>query len=83
MTQRATLLRVAGTVDFAYGADIPLTVDVDMSEVVTLETRFVVARMVAGERGIDWYSVNGSSGVNFVAEFSTLEGQFDFGGEGR
>ena len=75
-------MRVAGTVDLAYGADIPLTVDANMSEVVTLETRLVVARMVAGERGVDWYAVNGPSGVNFMAEFSTLEGQFDFGGEG-
>ena len=74
-------MRVAGTVDLAYGADIPLTVDADMSEVVTFETRLVVARMVVGERGVDWYAVNGSSGVNFVAEFSALEGQLDLRGE--
>ena len=46
-TQRAASLRVARAVNFAYGADIPLTVDVNMSEVVTLETRLVVVRMVA------------------------------------
>ena len=81
MTQRATSLRVAGTVDLTYGTDIPLTVDADMSKVVTFEARLVIARMVAREWGIDWYAVNGSSGINFVAKFSALEGQFDFGGE--
>ena len=81
MAQRATSLRVARTVNLAYGTDIPPTVDADMSEVVTLETRLVVARMVAGEWGVDWYAMNGSRGINFVAEFSALEGQFNFGGE--
>ena len=74
-------LRVTGAVDLAYGADIPLTVDADMSKVVPLETRFVVARMVVGEWGIDRYAMNGPSSINFVTEFSALEGQLDFGGE--
>ena len=54
--QRAASLRMAGTVDFANRTDIPSTMDVDMSEVVTLETRLVVARVVAEEWSIDWYA---------------------------
>ena len=81
MAQRAASLRMARTVDFANRTDIPLTMDADMSEVVTLETRLVVARVVAGEWSIDWYAMNGSCGINFVTEFSTLEGQLNFGGE--
>ena len=56
--QRAALLGMARMVDFANWTDIPLTMDVDMSEVMTLETRLVVVRMVAGE-SINWYAVNG------------------------
>ena len=74
-------MRVAWAVDFAYGADIPLTVDANMSKVVTLETRFMIARMVVREWSIDWYAMNGSCSINFMTEFSTLEGQLDFGGE--
>ena len=38
----------------------------------------MVARMVAGEWSINWYAVNSSCSINFVTEFSALEGQFDF-----
>ena len=80
------MLRVARVIDFTNQANVPLTVDTKVSKVVTFKTQLVVARMVArmvaGERGVNWYAVNGSSGVNFVAELSALEGQFDFGGEG-
>ena len=74
-------MRVARAVDFAYGADIPLTVDANMPKEVTLETRLVVVRMVARERSIDRYAMNGSRSINFMTEFSALEGQLDFGGE--
>ena len=81
MTQRAALLRVARAVDLANWTDIPLTMDADVSEVVTFETRLVVTRMVAGEWSIDWYAMNGSCGINFVTEFSALKGQLNFGRE--
>ena len=38
MAQGAVSLRMAGAVDFAYWTDIPLTVDAEVSEVVTFET---------------------------------------------
>ena len=37
MVQRATSLRVARAVDFAYRADIPLAMNTDVSEVVAFE----------------------------------------------
>ena len=77
------MLRMAGVVDLAYWANIPLTVDVDVSEVMAFETRLMIARMVVGEWSINWYIVNGSCGINLMMEFSALEGQLDFGGEWR
>ena len=74
---------MAQAVDFAYGADVPLAVDANMSKVVTFETRLVVARMVARKRSIDWYAMNGSCSINFMMEFSALEGQLNLGGERR
>ena len=68
------MLRVARAVDFANRTNIPLTMDADVSEVVTFKAKFMVARMVAREWGIDWYAVNGSCGINLMTEFSALEG---------
>ena len=53
MTKRATSLRVARAVDFANRADIPLAVDMNMAKVVAFEARFMVARVVTGQWGID------------------------------
>ena len=72
---------MAGAVDFANRTDIPLTMDADVSEVVTLETRFVIVRLVVGEWSVDWYAVNSSHSINFVTELGALEGQLDFRGE--
>ena len=74
-------MRMATVVDFAYQTDIPLTMDVNMSEVMTFETQLMVAGVVAGERGIGRYAMDGSCSINFVMEFGMLEGQFDFRGE--
>ena len=74
-------LRVAGVVDLASWTDIPLTVDANVSKVVTFETQLMVAGMVAREWSVNQYTVNGPSGINFVTEFGTLKGQLDFGGE--
>ena len=79
--QRAASLGMTRAVDFANRTDIPLTMDADVSKVVTLETGFMVARVVAREWGVDWYAMDGSCGINFVMEFNALEGQLDFGGE--
>ena len=74
MAQRAVSLGMTRAVDSANRTDIPLTMDADVSEVVTFETRFMVARVVVREWGVDWYAVNGPCGINLVTEFSMLEG---------
>ena len=79
--QGATSLGMAGMVDLAYWADIPLTVDANMSKVMTFETRLMVTGVTAGERGINRYTVDSSCSINFVTEFSMLKGQFSFRGE--
>ena len=81
MTQRATALGVARAVDFANRADVPLAVDTNMAKVMAFEAQFLVARVVMGEWGVNGYAMNGSSSIDFVAEFRTLEGQFDLRGE--
>ena len=48
---------------------------------VAFETCLTVARVVAREGDIDRYAVDGSGGINFMAEFCVLEGQLGFGGE--
>ena len=75
------MLRMAGAVDFAYWTDIPLTMDVNMSEVMTLKTQLMVMGVVMGERGINRYAMDSSCGVNFMTKFGMLEGQFNFRGE--
>ena len=41
----------------------------------------MVVGMVARERSIDRYAVDSSYSINFVMEFSILEGQLGFRGE--
>ena len=66
-------MRVAGAIDFAYGADIPLAMDTNMAQVVAFEASFMVARVVTGEWSIDGYAMDSSRGINFVMEFNVLE----------
>ena len=73
-TQWAAALGVAGAVDFANWADVPLAVDTDMAKVVAFEARFVVARVVTGEWGIDGYAMDSPRGIDFIMKFSALEG---------
>ena len=71
------------TVDFADGANIPSAVDTNMAQVVTFETRLMVARMVTGEWGVDKFAVDCPCGIDFVAKFGALEGELDLWGNGR
>ena len=74
-------LRVAGAVDFANRANVPPTVDANMAKVVAFEARFMVARVVMGEWGIDGYAMDSPRGIDFMTKFSVLEGQLDLRGE--
>ena len=53
-----------------------------MAKVMAFEARFVVARVVTGEWGINRFAVDSPSGINFMTKFSALKGEFDFGGDG-
>ena len=83
MTQRTTTLRVARAANFTNGTDVPPAVDANMAKVMAFEARFVVARVVTGEWGVDKFAMDGPSGIDFMAKFGTLEGEFDFWGNGR
>ena len=74
-------MRMAGAVDFTYGANVPLAVNMNVAKVVALEARFMVAGVVPGEWSIDGYTMDSSRSINFVTEFDALEGQFGFGGK--
>ena len=75
-------MRVARAADFTNRTDIPPTVDTNMAKVMAFEARFMVARVVTGERGVNRLAVDGPSGVNFMTKFSALKGEFDLGGDG-
>ena len=74
---------VARAVDFANRADVPLAVDANMAKVMAFEARFMVARMVTEEWGIDRYAMDSPSGIDFVTKFSALESQLDLRGDWR
>ena len=77
------MLRVPGTVDLADWANVPLTMDMDMSKMMAFEACFPVMRMIAREGGVNRYTVDGPGSVNFIAEFCVLEGQFGLRREWR
>ena len=72
-TQRTTALRVARAADLTNGTDVPPAVDANMAEVVAFETRFMIARVVTGEWGVNRFTVDSPSGIDFVTKFSALE----------
>ena len=81
MTQWAAALGVAGAVDLANRADVPLAVDANVAKVVTFEARFMVARVITGEWGINGYAMDSSRGIDFMTKFSALESQLDVRGD--
>ena len=74
---------VARAVNFANRADVPLVVDTNMAKVMAFKARFMVARVVTGEWGVDRYAMDSSRGIDFVAKFSALEGQLGLRGDWR
>ena len=48
-------MRMAGAVNFTYGANVPLAVNTNVAKVVALEARFMVAGVVLGaSTGMPW-----------------------------
>lgn len=66
--------RMTWTIDLTDWTDIPLTVDTNVSEVVAFKAHFSVMRLVVREGGVNRYTMNGSRGINFMAEFCVQEG---------
>ena len=82
MVKGATILRVSGTVDFTNGANIPLAIDTDVTEVVAFEASLVVARVVSVEGAVYRYSLNSPFSQDLMVQLCVLDGQFDGGSEG-
>ena len=57
MVKWTAVLRMSRSVDLTNGTNVPLTVNADMSKVVTFETRLMISWMVVGERGVNRDSV--------------------------
>ena len=74
---------MAGAVDFANRADVPLAVDTNMAKVVAFEARFMVAGVVTGEWGINGYAMDSPRGIDFMTKFSALESQLSLRGDQR
>ena len=82
MVKGATILRVSGAVDFTNGANIPLAVDANMTEVMAFKACLVVAGMVSVKGTVYRYSLNSSFCQNLMVQLRVLDGQFDGGSEG-
>ena len=75
-------MRVARAANFTNGTDIPPAVNANMAKVMAFETRFVVARVVTGEWGVNRFAMDSPIGINFMTKFSALKGEFVLGGDG-
>ena len=82
MVEGATILRMSGAVDLTNGANIPLAVDANMTEVVAFETCLVVAGMVSVEGTVYRCSQNSPFRQDFMVQLRVLDGQFNGGSEG-
>ena len=74
---------MAGAIDLAYRTNVPLAMDANMAKVVAFEARFMVARVVTGELGINGYAMDSPHDIDFMTKFSALEGQLNLRGEWR
>ena len=81
MVKRATILRVSRAVDFANGADIPLTVDANVAKMMALEAGFGVAWVVAVEWPVYRRSLYSPFSQDLVVQFCVLDSQFNGGSE--
>ena len=59
------MLRMTRTVDLTDRTNVPLAVYVYVSKVMAFKACLLVARVVAGEGGINRYAMDGSRGINF------------------
>ena len=82
MVEGATILRMSGAVDFTNGANIPLAVDANMTEVMAFKACLVVAGMVSVEGTVYRCSQNSPFRQDFMVQLCVLDGQFDGGSEG-
>ena len=82
MVKGAAILRMSGAVDFTNGANIPLTVDADVAEVVAFKASLVVAGVVSVEGAVYRHSLNSPFRQDLMVQLCVLDGQFDGGGEG-
>ena len=57
VVEGATVLRMSRAVDFAYRADIPLAIDMNVAKMVAFETSLRIPRVVLVEQTIYWHSV--------------------------
>ena len=68
------MLRMAGGVDFTDRRDVPLTMDVDISKMVTFKAGLLIAGVSTRKRGTDEYAMNGFQSADFMTEFYALDG---------
>ena len=77
MIKRATILRVSWAVDFANGANIPLTVNANVAKMVAFEASLSVVWMVTVEWSVYRCSSYSPFSQDFVVQFCILDSQFN------
>lgn len=82
MIERTAMLGMTRMIDFANQADVSLTVNMDMPQVVAFKAGFLVLGIRVRERGIDGYAMNGAGGSDLMSKFSMLDSKLYGGREG-
>ena len=72
------MLGMSGGSNFTDRTDIPPTMNVNMSKVMTFKAGFLVVRVGMRKRGVDGFAVNGSGSLNLMTKFYALNGKFCF-----
>ena len=66
MVEGATVLRMPWAVDFAYWADVPLAIDMNVAKMMAFETSLRILRVVLVERTIYWHSMYSPSSQDLL-----------------
>ena len=66
MVEGATVLRMSWAVDFAYRADVPLAIDMNVAKMVAFKTSLQIPQVVLVEWTVYWHSMYSPGSQDFL-----------------
>ena len=60
------VLRMSRAVDFAYRADVPLAIDMNVAKMVAFKTSLQIPQVVLVERTVYWHSMYSPGSQDFL-----------------